>query len=549
MRLSLLPLLAIPGLALAQGPLTPPGAPGATMRSLDQIEPRIPLVAGSPGVAIGGTGTITISQPGSYFLTQNLTVSSGHGIVVGSNDVTLDLRGFTINSSATGGFGINVSNVSRVAISNGSVRGSFTYSGTFTGTGFGSGIDYSGTSPTVVRVKDVSVEGVQSYGIDLGTTNANLVESCVVRIAGQTGIRAGVVSDSAAMVIGVTPVAAETITNCIGRKADGSVQISATQPTIADLKTDTTALLAAGEKRTAISTAPIILSTSGSYYLTGNLTVSSGDAITITGEGVSIDLNGFTIRSTSATASGSGIAINANRATVFNGQIAGGVTYNGAAPGDKFTGPGFQNGIFAAVNINNVLVHHVTVNGCDLDGIRLQSTESTVVHDCLVHVAGGYGISGGSINNCSAFHIAKTAIYGKNVSNSYGATHGTGFVSEHGIQAESVINSSGSAVDGNGINADSVTNSRGHSLAGAGIFADTATGCRATSTSNTGITAVTLSNCYGSSNGSTGIFVHGTASFCRARTASGGFAMNGVHAFGCTVEGGTNNCTYKDSCH
>ena len=36
------------------------------MKSLDQIEPRKLLIARSAGVSIGPTGTITISEAGSY---------------------------------------------------------------------------------------------------------------------------------------------------------------------------------------------------------------------------------------------------------------------------------------------------------------------------------------------------------------------------------------------------------------------------------------------------------------------------------------------------
>jgi hypothetical protein len=62
----------------AQGSLTPPpGAPAPVMKSLDQVEARTPVVAGQPEVAINGSGTITISQPGSYYLTKNIWRCSG----------------------------------------------------------------------------------------------------------------------------------------------------------------------------------------------------------------------------------------------------------------------------------------------------------------------------------------------------------------------------------------------------------------------------------------------------------------------------------------
>ena len=50
------------------GPLDPTGPPSVT-GTLPQVEPRMPI----PPVGWNGTFPITISQSGSYFLTQNLT--------------------------------------------------------------------------------------------------------------------------------------------------------------------------------------------------------------------------------------------------------------------------------------------------------------------------------------------------------------------------------------------------------------------------------------------------------------------------------------------
>ena len=51
----------------AQGSLTSPGAPAPTMKTLAQIEPRTPI----------SSAPFTISVPGSYYLTTNLTFSVG----------------------------------------------------------------------------------------------------------------------------------------------------------------------------------------------------------------------------------------------------------------------------------------------------------------------------------------------------------------------------------------------------------------------------------------------------------------------------------------
>ena len=52
---------------------------------------------------------MTISQPGSYYLTHNLTVSSAAmRIDITTNGVTLDLNGFTISSTAASATGYGI---------------------------------------------------------------------------------------------------------------------------------------------------------------------------------------------------------------------------------------------------------------------------------------------------------------------------------------------------------------------------------------------------------------------------------------------------------
>jgi hypothetical protein len=76
----------------AQGALTPPGAPTPTMKTLDQIESRIPITNVTAG--------IFINNPGSYYLTTNLTGGFNvFAISVNANDVKIDLRGWTLTSS------------------------------------------------------------------------------------------------------------------------------------------------------------------------------------------------------------------------------------------------------------------------------------------------------------------------------------------------------------------------------------------------------------------------------------------------------------------
>lgn len=124
MKTILLSLLAISPL-LAQGPLTPPGAPAPTMKSLDQIEPRIPI----------SSLPYTINTSGSYYFTGNLAFSAvaGHAIRITASNVTLDLMGYTLSSTAdVTGLAIYSTAASGITIRNGKIQGTTTV--TITGT-------------------------------------------------------------------------------------------------------------------------------------------------------------------------------------------------------------------------------------------------------------------------------------------------------------------------------------------------------------------------------------------------------------------------------
>src|SRR5215469_3859729 len=84
--------------AFGQGPLTPPGSPSPTMKTLSQIEPRTPI----------SSAPFTITNPGSYYLTTNVTVGGGDAIIIAARGVTLDLKGFTISSTAPNATGTGI---------------------------------------------------------------------------------------------------------------------------------------------------------------------------------------------------------------------------------------------------------------------------------------------------------------------------------------------------------------------------------------------------------------------------------------------------------
>jgi hypothetical protein len=203
--------------AFPQGPLTPPGAPAPTMLTLSQVEPRTPIT---------NTTTIIISASGSYYLTTNISVTSGVGISIIASQVTLDLNGFTISSTAaTANAGIRLATgLSDIAILNGHITGSVTYSGgIYSGNGFSDGIDHSNpVQPFNVRVAHVSISGCVSAGINLGTNNSTVVDSCMVNTVGGYGILASSVIHSTVYQCGGTAIIADIASDCYGYSTGGA---------------------------------------------------------------------------------------------------------------------------------------------------------------------------------------------------------------------------------------------------------------------------------------------------------------------------------------
>ena len=160
--------------ASAQGALTPPGPPGPTMRTLQQVEPRTPI-ASLP---------FTIAQPGSYYVTTNLTgVSGADGITIVSGGVTLDLNGFALIGVSGSGDAITIpasSFYTNLTILNGTVRD-----------WDGAGVEvYYGENEVLERL---TVSGVGGYGIDAygGTVRDCRVDS--------NGSNAGIYCESCAV--------------------------------------------------------------------------------------------------------------------------------------------------------------------------------------------------------------------------------------------------------------------------------------------------------------------------------------------------------------
>ena len=259
------------------------------------------------------------------------------------------------------------------------------------------------------------------------------------------------------------------------------------------------------EPRTPISSAPYNITKPGSYYLTTNLTVADGDAIDISANGVTLDLNGFTISSTGTY--GTAIWLVGNEAsgvigntdiTISNGHLTGGVTYtNGTG---MYGGSGFVNGISynpTGGTPYNVRVTGVSVSGCQNYGIYLGMVlgNSTVVESCTVNTVGGEGIVASSVSHSTANQCGNTAIVADTASDCYGNCTGAG----HGLLANYAANNCyGNSVSGHGIYVQGSANScYGNSASGIGLRVGYANNCYGQSYDGTGIIASIANSCYG----------------------------------------------------
>jgi hypothetical protein len=188
------------------------------------------------------------------------------------------------------------------------------------------------------------------------------------------------------------------------------------------------------------------------------------NAIVIAANGVTLDLNGFTISSTVANAANGGTAISLGDGlrdiTIANGHIQGGVTNNGSG---VYSGSGFGYGIYyyySGVDPVNVRVSGVSVSGVLHDGINVAyGNNSTTVECCTVNVAGGRGIIAAVIRGSTAVFIGLDGILGRSVSD----CSGNSVVSGDGVFAETAQNCFGISFSGHGVAGGVVLNCSGYS--------------------------------------------------------------------------------------
>jgi hypothetical protein len=168
-------LAALVGRAKA-GPINPPSGPVTGTNAAALGLTAIP----------GGTTQFSITQPGSYILTGNLTVA-GVAIGVSAGDVTLDLNGYTVTCTDPNSYAIYLGSFRNITVRNGHLRGG------------DSGLGCSVLTDSIIE--DLLVTNTRFSGIYLNSAG---VRSCIVRRCLVSGVgAAGLATDNSSFLAGI----------------------------------------------------------------------------------------------------------------------------------------------------------------------------------------------------------------------------------------------------------------------------------------------------------------------------------------------------------
>lgn len=355
--------------AFAQGPLTPPGPPAPTMKSLDQIEPRTDINK----LTGDATAVYVIPGPGSYYLSDDLNGAAGKDTIripTSSGRITIDLNGFALTTTGADRSAILTSSATdAVLIRNGMI---ICTGGTITKAVGGGG-------------NRVMCDGLVVLG-NVGTTvlalgDDSTVTGCRLTEGGISGGRRSAVRET---------------------RLQGANEFSVT---LGDDSQIVAVQYAAGRGQLAV----------------GNRGLIADCQVNVTTGPPSIFVNGVVVQT------GAGAIV--RNSTITGGSTVGNamsVGANSLISGCRITTV-FRDGIAASLT-DNVTVESCVVQGNGRDGIILGANAR--VRDCSVTGSGTEGITVGEnsiVTGCTVAGCAGTGIIssGENVEVSHCAIKGT----------------------------------------------------------------------------------------------------------------------------
>jgi len=378
-------------ISYGQGSLTPPGAPAATMKTLDQVEARTPIAEAE----------YTIRDSGSYYLTTNL-LSSGidNGIEVRASDVVIDLNGFTIDGSGATRSGIHLFSVANVIIANGTIRDCDR-----------NGIYAYGSSNCVFRNLRLigNARSDVAYAGLIGGEQCH-TRDCVVLNNSGYGVKAYAGS--------------QVLDNTIESNANAGLAVygadSLVSGNIIRNNADNYEIVLGNQLNLLLCEIPETLDWPCSVKLTGTLTCTSNgvDGITVNANNVTIDMNGHALVGPGAS-SGHGIYqdTDGRDLTVHSGKV---VNWSGSAKGGIYARGASVHISRVQASTNDYGIYTgtgSTVSDCSAysnsdDGIR--TGNGSTISDCSAYGNDGYGIYAGygnSIRGCAAYHNDSSGIH------------------------------------------------------------------------------------------------------------------------------------------
>lgn len=459
----LLLLLAAAGAPVLAGPISPPaGAIGAggPVPTRPQVEPRRPI----PDPAVALSFPIRLTEPGSYFLTQDIVgVSGQHGIQIEASQVTLDLNGFTLRGVAGSleGIGNGTSTtLNNVVVRNGTIS-----------SWAQDGIDLDGTS--YCTIEDVHATGNGAVGVRAGLrsmvrrVHANLngshgvqasgdsmVSHCLAGSNGGDGFNLGSwgtiehcsalqntgdgieANENATIRHNTSHANGNATTNGAGVRTTGAnnrvtdnyvhgnrrgLSIDSSGSTVAAniVRNNTTNYVFAADNKLelVIGQIPETIAWAASVRLDGTLNAAANqDGLTITANDVTIDLGGHAlngVRGSGSTGTGIAIANNVSGITVRNGTIRN-WRVNGisALQSDRNT---FENLHIDNVGANGIagrsftIVRNCVITNSAFDGVFLEG--NCLVEGNSIGNSGENGIDIGfsSIIRHNAVRVSGTA--------------------------------------------------------------------------------------------------------------------------------------------